>query len=126
MNKLNDIRTKQDIKSLVDNFYSRVNQDELLAPVFNEIAEVNWNTHLPVMYNFWSSLLLGSRTYRGNPFPKHAVLPLKESHFQRWLKLFKQAVDENFKGSNAEEAKNRAFIIAQTFQFKMGLMRYEC
>ncbi|MDX5396941.1 MAG: group III truncated hemoglobin, partial [Hymenobacteraceae bacterium] len=51
-----DILAQEDIIKLVDTFYEKVNQDELLAPVFNDFAAVNWQTHLPVMYDFWGSV----------------------------------------------------------------------
>ncbi len=64
-----DISTEEDIKTLVDSFYERVNSDELLSPIFNQMTQVNWDEHLPTMYQFWSSLLLRSNTYRGQPWP---------------------------------------------------------
>ena len=116
-----DIETEADIKLLVDSFYNSVNQDELLSPVFNNFALVNWQTHLPVMYNFWSTVLLGNMAYRGQPFPKHLRLPIEAKHFNRWTELFTQTVDTNFEGSKATEAKQKATSIARVFQMKMGL-----
>ncbi len=60
-------------------------------------------------------MLLGTGTYRGAPFPKHAVLPVEKAHFDRWLELFLATVDELFSGPKAEEAKGRALSIADTF-----------
>ena len=60
-------------------------------------------------------MLLGTGTYRGAPFPKHAVLPVEKAHFDRSLELFLATVDENFSGPKAEEAKGRALSIADTF-----------
>lgn len=118
-----DISTDDDIKLLVDSFYQKVNTDELLSPIFNGLAQVNWSEHLPTMYNFWGSLLLHNNTYRGQPWPKHAVLPVNTAHFSRWLTLFKQTVDEHFAGPKALEAKNTAASIADTFQNRMQLLR---
>ncbi len=92
--------------------------DSLLAPVF---ARVDWPHHLPIMYNFWSSVLLGDRSYSGNPLAKHMNLKIEKEHFTRWLELFTATVDEYFEGFNANEAKNRARTVADLFQFKMGL-----
>jgi hemoglobin len=114
-----DIKTRSDVKRLVDCFYNKVKTDALLAPVF---AHVDWLHHLPVMYNFWSSVLFGDMTYSGNPLPKHMNLPVQKQHFIRWLELFSETVDENFEGFNANEAKNRANTVAQLFQYKMGLL----
>jgi hemoglobin len=115
---MNDICQRSDVELLVNSFYDKVKSDELLAPVF---AHVDWPTHLPVMYNFWSSMLLGDDTYKGNPFQKHMNLPVQSAHFDRWLLHFITTVDEHFAGIKADETKSRARDIAAVFQFKMGL-----
>jgi hemoglobin len=115
-----DILQREDIKRLVDTFYDKVKADPLLAPVF---GHVDWPHHLPIMYNFWSSMLLGDQTYRGNPLEKHLHLDIKKNHFEQWLVLFRQTVEENFSGEKAEEVKMRAQSIAGVFQHKMGLMK---
>jgi hemoglobin len=117
-----DIATTADIKTLVDRFYEKVNRDPLLAPIFNEAAGVDWPSHLATLYAFWESMLLGTGTYQGAPFPKHSILPVEKAHFDRWLELFLATVDENFSGPKAEEAKGRALSIADTFARRMGLL----
>lgn len=113
-----DILQRLDVQTLVDKFYGKVNSDDLLGPVF---SHVDWPRHLPVMYDFWSSLLLGDQIYSGNPLQKHLKLPIKGQHFDRWLLLFKETVDENFHGEKAEEVKMRSESIADIFQYKLGL-----
>ncbi|HEY2799088.1 MAG TPA: group III truncated hemoglobin [Chthoniobacterales bacterium] len=122
MNILGDIESFEDVKRLVDAFYDKVNRDPLLAPIFNETANVDWPTHLPQMYRFWESMLFKNATYQGLPFPKHAVLPVEQAHFERWLPLFMQTVNENFVGPRSEEAKSRAVCIADTFSRRMGVL----
>ena len=114
-----DIIKRDDIKMLVDRFYDKVKDDSLLGPVFNH---VDWPHHLPIMYDFWSSMLLGDQTYRGNPLLKHMHLAINKDHFNRWLLLFTETVDENFQGDRAEEVKMRAQSIAGIFQLKMGIV----
>lgn len=116
---MNDIVVRDDVKKLVDTFYDKVRADALIGPLF---SHVDWPHHLPIMYNFWSSMLLGDQSYRGNPLQKHLPLPLQRDHFDRWLKLFTETVEENFSGDKAEEVKMRARSIAGIFQVKMGLM----
>lgn len=116
---MEDIKTREDVRVLVDSFYEKVKIDELLAPVF---GHVDWPHHLPVMYDFWSSILLGDLSYNGSPFSKHLGLPITREHFTRWLKLFTENVDAQFEGLVAEEAKTRAETIANLFQYKMGLL----
>jgi len=115
-----DLTTEDDIRLLVDTFYGHVQQDELLGPVFNGFAHVNWASHLPAMYDFWSSVLFGTSRYKGRPFPKHIPLPVGAAHFQRWLQLFYQAVDEHFRGPKAEEAKAKALNIATLFEHRLN------
>jgi hemoglobin len=117
-----DIQTSADIKTLVDRFYEKVNRDALLGPIFYEVAGVDWPSHLATLYAFWESMLFGSGTYQGAPFPKHAVLPVQKAHFDRWLELFLATVDEHFSGPKAEEAKGRALSIADTFARRMGVL----
>jgi hemoglobin len=116
-----DIATEQDIKKLVDTFYQKVNEDSLLGPIFNNVAKVNWSEHLPTMYSFWSTLLFRTMTFRGQPLPKHMVLPIEKEHFERWISLFCQTVDELFSGAKAKEAKSYALSIADTFQTRLGI-----
>ena len=118
---MKDIATEQDIKVLVDSFYARVGEDALLAPIFNDVAGVDWSHHLPVMYTFWSSMLFRTATYKGRPWPKHAPLPVRQEHFERWLSLFCQTVDAHFTGPKAREAKSIALSIADTFQTRFGI-----
>ncbi len=116
---LTDITERNDIEKLVDAFYARVKTDDLLAPVFSHL---DWNHHMPIMYNFWSTMLLGEMSYKGNPFEKHLNLRIQRKHFDQWLALFQETVDEHFKGDKATEIKDRARSIAGIFQHKMGLM----
>jgi hemoglobin len=113
-----DIVQRDDIQVMVDRFYEKVKADPLLGPVF---SHVDWPNHLPVMYDFWSSMLLRDQTYRGNPLQRHLHLAIDTSHFGRWIELFMETVDESFEGEKAEEAKMRGQAIAAVFQVKMGL-----
>ena len=115
-----DILARKDLIVLVDSFYEKVNSDALLGPVF---SHVDWPKHLPVMYNFWCSMLLGEVSYKGNPLQSHMHLPIQKEHFTQWLKLFHETVDEHFNGEKAEEIKMRAQSIAGVFQHKLGLMK---
>jgi hemoglobin len=119
MSKRKDITTREDIELLVDRFYDQVRTDQVLSRFF---GDVNWSKHLPIMYSFWSSAILGEQSYRGDPFQKHLHLAIGREHFEAWLTLFKKTVDENFVGENADQIKVRAEGIAAVFQHKMNLM----
>lgn len=118
-----EIKTREDIVLLVNAFYERVKEDELLAPIFNDVAKINWTSHLPVMYDFWAMVLLGDTTYKGNPMTPHLALnkkfALTQEHFNRWLDLFNKTIDAHFKGDKAEEARTRAVSIAGLMQHKI-------
>lgn len=118
---MNDIQTEDDITKLVHTFYDKVNKDPLLSSIFNDYAKVNWETHLLKMVNFWNTVLFSKGTYKGSPFQKHELLPIGKAHFDRWLSLFNENIDEHFEGPNAVDAKNIAQNIGWTFQVKMEL-----
>jgi hemoglobin len=122
MNIKNDIHSFQDIQYLVNAFYTKVQQDELLAPIFNNIIKDDWPKHLEKMYRFWETLLLDKHTYYGAPFPPHSKLPIGHAHFERWLTLFTETVDYYFVGERAEEAKWRASKMAIIFESKLNYL----
>lgn len=123
MNATNDIINLEDIKKLVDGFYGKVRNDEMLSPIFNERIGDSWPRHLEKMYSFWQTVLLGEHTYFGSPFPPHAKLPVAHAHFEKWMELFIQTVDALFTGEKANEAKIRAGKMAEMFEYKIDHYR---
>jgi hemoglobin len=120
------LENRTQLTAMLDAFYAKVRTDPLIGPIFNEVAQVNWEEHLPKIYDFWDNLLFGAQNYRGRPFPPHIPLELKEEHFQRWLKLFFETVDETHEGLKAEEIKARAQNIGHVFRAKLAaLERFE-
>ena len=118
-----DIREQDDIRRLIDAFYTQVRADELLGPVFAaRIPAGHWPTHLDTMTRFWTAALLGQDAgYRGNPGAKHLYLPIEGAHFTRWLALFRQTVDSLFAGEKATEMKVRALKMGDMFQAKRAM-----
>lgn len=114
-----DIRELNDVKLLVDTFYGKVRNDDLIGPIFNERIQDRWPQHLNKMYTFWQTVLLSEHTYFGTPFPPHAQLPVEGEHFERWLFIFKETVAELFSGKTADEALWRANKMAEMFQSKI-------
>jgi len=119
----NDIVNRKDVELLVNTFYEKVKVDKVISHIFNDVAEVDWATHLPRMYSFWASLLLGEHSFSGNPMKKHIELSnltaMTEAEFSEWLLLFFQTTDELFEGEKAEEAKSRAVNIARLMLHKI-------
>ncbi len=120
---LKEIKSIDEIKLMVDTFYDSINKDELLSPIFNDIAGVNWELHLPKMYGFWNSILFGTGEYKGQPFPPHLKLPINQTHFDRWIELFNKTIDDLFIGEKAVEVKMRAATIARVFSSKITMLK---
>lgn len=118
-----DIEGIEDIKVMVNDFYNRIKEDELLAPIFNFRLSTHWDPHLEKMYSFWNAVLFGVKEYSGNPFMKHATMELDSTHFDHWIGLFNLTVDTHFEGPTAEEAKIRASVIASMFMLKLNNLK---
>lgn len=118
-----DISKIEDIKLLVNTFYGKVQEDDRIGGIFNEKLNGRWPEHLEKMYRFWQTILLEEHTYSGSPFPPHKQLPIEKEHFDRWMSIFTQTVDDLFSGPLAEEAKLRGLNMAQMFNYKIEYFR---
>ena len=111
-----DLDSPDEIAEMVRRFYQDVAQDDLLGPLFNDVARVDWNEHLPKLTRFWCRALLGIEGYAGNPFRSHALIndrcPLTMEHFDRWLQLFQDAVELGWTGPHADRALALALQVA--------------
>lgn len=122
-----DITDRRDVACLVSVFYDRVRADDVLGPIFDDVAHVDWPTHLPLMYDFWESVLFGAATFKGAPLEAHRALarrtPLTSGAFDRWIALFHQTVDDLFAGFTANHAKQSASRIALVLQHHIAADR---
>lgn len=116
---MHDIQNERDVERLVHNFYEKVLNDERLGYIFNDVAEVDWDSHLPRMVDFWSNLLFQTGRYSGRPFRQHLPLPIEEGDFDRWYRLFEETVDNHYQGEKARYAKKLARNIASSFELRM-------
>jgi len=82
------------IDRLVESFYGRIREDEMLGPIFaSRISD--WGPHLARMKAFWSSVALNSGQYSGKPVPAHLVLKeVRPAHFEHWLALFQETLED--------------------------------
>ena len=110
-----NIVREESIAALVDRFYTRVRQDEVLGPVFAEKIGDEWEPHLETMRAFWSSLMLASGRYKGNPMVKHLLLMprIGSQHFERWLEIWKQTAAELFPPATAAIFVSKAESMAE-------------
>ncbi len=122
-----DIINREDIIKLIDAFYIKVKKDKEIGHFFTEVIPIDWGHHMPVIYDFWESVLLDNPIYKGNPMEKHIALDgksrMEKEHFDQWIRLFTETVDEQFTGEKAELAKNRAHQIRSLMAYKVQQSR---
>ncbi|MBT4138792.1 MAG: group III truncated hemoglobin [Candidatus Latescibacteria bacterium] len=110
--------TEDKIRQMVTQFYQKVRNDDLLGPVFgDQIADPDWPHHLDRMCDFWSSILLTTGRFHGNPRLKHAALPhIEPEHFERWLALFEPTLHEIYDADTANQIFARALRMREVLQ----------
>lgn len=122
-----DIETRADVELLINTFYDKIKTDDTIGFFFNEVAQVNWDKHLPVMYDFWSSILINEGRYQGGLIMKHILLDKKSKieahHLERWQALFYQTLDHLFEGEVADDARNRVKTMGELMLFKVERSR---
>ncbi|MES2163337.1 MAG: group III truncated hemoglobin [Pseudomonadota bacterium] len=110
--------TPASISTLVHAFYDDIRSDPDLSPVFNAAIGEHWAPHLDRMVDFWSTIMLGSRSFQGNVFGKHMLLQgITVEHFQRWLELFERNAVRLFAPDVAAEFLVVARRIAGSLQY---------
>lgn len=114
-----DIENREDIDVLMREFYSKAISDDVIGYIFTDVVKLDLDHHLPIIGDFWDTLLFQSGRYaqhRRNPLMVHAELnektPLRPDHFSRWLEIFRNTIDSTFRGQRAEFLKLRADIMA--------------
>jgi hemoglobin len=105
------------LKQLVESFYDRVRADRLIGPVFND-AIADWPDHLEKLQAFWSSVMLTSGRYKGQPLPAHIRhgARIDAAAFDRWLALWGQVTGEMFDPAIAARFQDKAARIAESLQ----------
>ncbi|HEX6388220.1 MAG TPA: group III truncated hemoglobin [Solirubrobacteraceae bacterium] len=123
MTAATDIADRADIERLVRAFYADAMADPMIGYLFTDVAQLDLEVHVPVITDFWETVLLGSGAYRGGAFAPHARLdarsPLRDGHFRRWVALWAQTVDAHFAGPVAETAKAHAQRVARAFSRRL-------
>lgn len=112
----------EEISELVDRFYAKVRVDPEIGPIFNAAID-DWPSHLSLLKNFWSTVLLQDRSYKGDPLAKHLPLLLDPPHFARRLALFEETAREVMQPEHAEVIIDKSHRIAQNFQAAIAYHR---
>lgn len=118
---MKDIETREDLEFLLAEFYKVALNDKEIGHHF---VDLDLETHLPIIVDFWEKVLFGKSIYFNNPLVVHQKLheksPLKLEHFQQWFKIFSTTVEKFFTGTQAENAKLRAKMIAHSLNQRLN------
>ena len=121
---MKDIENRNDIVKVLRSFYQKAMPDGLIGHFFTEVVQLDIEEHVPVIADFWEAVLFDRTTYRKNVMEVHRnidqISAIKKEHLDHWVQLFVQTVDENFKGTKAQLAKERAQSIATLMNFKFN------
>lgn len=122
-----DIETRADIEFLIWDFYNKLKTDETIGFIFTEITQLDFDKHVPVICDFWESVLLHNPVYQGNVMHKHIDLDKKvkllPGHFDRWVELLFASAHQYFEGANTDELIKRVNLIKPLMQFKVESSR---
>ncbi len=107
-----DLDSRSAIHDLVVGFYREIVNDELLGPVFDEVAEVDWPSHIPRLIDYWSRILLDEPVYNGSMAAAHRevheIEAFRVEHFDRWFELWCDSIDSRWAGPYADRARAHA------------------
>lgn len=119
-----DIADRTDIELLMNAFYGKLLTDERIGYIFTDVAKLDLTTHIPIIADFWESVLLNKNVYHNNAMKVHLDLNdrtvLTKEHFDGWLTHFNATVDALFEGDIATLAKQRARSVATLMQIKIA------
>lgn len=102
------------ITALVNAFYADVQRDPLLGPVFERALHGQWDAHRARLVEFWSTVLLGTRSFRGDVMGRHMALEgITPAHFAAWVRLWQRHTTERFAPDVAERLQQAAHGIAR-------------
>lgn len=120
---LHDLDDRDAVAEMVVRFYRYVAMDDILGPMFNDVAKVDWAEHLPKLTAFWCRALFSMPGYEGNPFRAHQLVHAQRAfttaHFERWLDIFHETIDTGWAGTNAEKAKALANKVARVHHHQL-------
>ena len=128
--QVRDLDSRSAIHDLVVAFYREIVFDDLLGPVFDEVAETDWAVHIPRLIDYWCRILLGEHVYRGALLEAHREVhhrdPLRDEHFDRWYQLWVASIDARWRGPKADHAKRHAAATAGLISRRLRGTDHHC
>ena len=128
--QIRDLDTRSSIHDLVVAFYREIVFDELLGPMFEEVAETDWAVHIPRLIDYWCRILLGEHVYSGALLEAHREVhhrdPFRDEHFDRWYQLWVASVDARWRGPRADRAKRHAAATAGLISRRLRGTDHHC
>lgn len=119
-----DIETREELEEFLRAFYKSAFADELIGHFFTEVVPLDLKTHIPVIANFWESIVFNKPSYRKNVMGVHRHIhhlsKIQKEHLDRWVKIFTETLDETFEGPKTELMKQRARSIATLMDIKLN------
>ena len=106
------------IAALVTRFYGKARRDSMIGPLFEQAVD-DWDEHLGKLCDFWSSVMLTTGRYKGNPMAAHLKLPIEPPFFERWLGLWHETAGEIFAAPQAAQFGIKAERIAESLKLAM-------
>ena len=120
MERRPDTLDEAHLATLVDRFYEKVRADPMLGPVFNAAVH-DWDEHRRTLVSFWSSVALGTQSYRGSPMSAHRPHPIRGEHFDHWLELWRETAREVLEEEDAGRMIDYAERIGRSLRMGLGL-----
>ena len=118
-----DIESREDIAHLMRSFYGRMFKDEVMGPIFLDVAKMDLEAHIPIMCDFWELQLFQKPGYRGGMMAVHFQLNMKTElehhHFMRWMDYWVETLDDLFEGPRATWAKTVAARVARNMSQRL-------
>ena len=125
---MNDLKNREDIKIIVEAFYTKAMTDETIGYIFTDVAKLNLEKHIPTICDFWATILFQNMVYRGSVVHKHIELHklsnLEPIHFETWLGIWEETVKSLYEGEKAEEMIHRAKLMAEMMIHKINYFNH--
>lgn len=111
---------EEGLRRLIPLFYARVRKDAELGPIFNDAVD-DWGAHFDTLVDFWSSVMLTTGRYKGNPVAAHGLHRdrITPALFNRWLALWNSTTADVMTPEAAAALQDKAARIAESLKLAL-------